>query len=88
MNDAQLDTGIRIDRFNRLGKALKAIDAGDEDVLHPTGLPFSEHAQPEFGALVFRQPPRFERTALEAFTSLSKRSRPNGRNATSVLSVR
>jgi hypothetical protein len=42
---------LREDRVNSFGKALQAIDYGDENVLRTAGLQLVDDAQPELGTL-------------------------------------
>jgi hypothetical protein len=56
VNQAQLDLGIWEDGLDGFWKALKAIDAGDEDVLDSTVPQFGHNLQPELGALVLGGP--------------------------------
>ena len=51
MDDAGLNDGLWENGINSLGKALQAVDHGDEDVLGASGLQLVYDAQPEFGAL-------------------------------------
>src|SRR5690606_32148527 len=56
VDDTELDLGVGVDRVDRLGEALQAIHAGDQDVLHAPVLQLRQHIEPELRAFVFRQP--------------------------------
>lgn len=43
-------------RPDRLGKALEAIDGGDQDVIDAAGLEIVRHPEPELGALRLLDP--------------------------------
>jgi hypothetical protein len=51
VNDAQLDLRLRVDRLERLGKTLEAVDAGDQDVFDAAVLELGQYAKPELRAL-------------------------------------
>ena len=56
VNDAGLHDRLRENRIDGFGKALEAIDDGDENVLRATVLDLVHHAQPELGALGLLDP--------------------------------
>ena len=56
MNDAGLHRCLGEDRDDRLGKALQAVDDGDQHVLDAAIFQLVHHAQPEFGAFVLLEP--------------------------------
>ncbi len=56
VHDTQLGTCLRKHRFNRLGKALEAIHASDEDVLYALVFQLCDDLQPELGAFGLRHP--------------------------------
>lgn len=56
MNDSQLNGGVGIDGFNGLRKALQAIDAGNEDVLHTPVFKFRDDLLPELGTFRLGNP--------------------------------
>jgi len=51
MHDAQLNLGLREHGVDGFRKTLEPIDAGNEDILHPTVLEFGDHLQPELRPL-------------------------------------
>ena len=50
-HDAGLDDGCRVNRADRLGEALEAVDHGDENVVDAARLEFVDGLEPELGAL-------------------------------------
>lgn len=51
MQDAGLDLGLWIDRFDGLGEAAQAIDDSDEHVINAAIFELVKHLKLEFGAL-------------------------------------
>src|SRR5215210_7089407 len=51
VDDAGLHPGLREGRLDRLGEALEAVDAADQDVLDAAAAEVVEHGQPELRAL-------------------------------------
>jgi hypothetical protein len=54
VHDAGLHSGLRVDRTDRVGQPLQAVDHGDQDVLTAARPEFIEHLEPElrpFGLL-------------------------------------
>jgi len=56
VHHAELYLCLRVDGLYRLGEALQAIYAGDEDVLHSAVLQFGDDLHPELRALGFSGP--------------------------------
>jgi hypothetical protein len=56
MHNASLDHGLRKHSIDRLGKALQAIDDGDQNVTNATVLQLVHDAQPELGAFGLLDP--------------------------------
>ena len=56
MDGAQLYLRSWKDRFDRFGKALQSVHAGDQRVLDSTVLQFSDDAQPELHSFILRRP--------------------------------
>ena len=54
MNDAQLHFRLRVEGFDGFGKALEAIDTGNQDVLDTTIEQIGEYVEPVAGAFRFR----------------------------------
>ena len=48
MHQAELDMGMREDRCNGIRKALEAVHADNEFIVHSTVLEFRDHLEPEF----------------------------------------
>jgi hypothetical protein len=55
-HDADLHLRVGIDDADRLGKALQAIDGGQQNVLDTPISELSQHAQPELRALALADP--------------------------------
>jgi hypothetical protein len=51
VHDAKLNPGLGVRRVNRVGKALEAVNAGDENILHTPILQLGEHVEPELGTV-------------------------------------
>src|SRR5512144_2257955 len=56
MDDAGLHLGLRKYRRDRFGKALQAVDNGDQDVLDAAAFQLVHHPEPELGALRLLDP--------------------------------
>src|ERR1700756_1795228 len=56
VHDAGLHHGLRIDRGDRLGKALEPIDHRDQDIVDATRLQVVDDLEPEFGAFGLLNP--------------------------------
>ena len=56
MNNAQLHLGMGKDCLDGFWKTAETIDAGDNAILDPPALEFSEYRQPELGAFGFGNP--------------------------------
>ena len=56
MGTTQLPRRLREHGFNRLRKALEAVHAGNEDILHAAVLEFGDDLQPELGPLGLGHP--------------------------------
>src|SRR5580704_5431617 len=56
VHDAGLHDRLRINRGDRLGKALESIHHGDQDVVDTARLELVDHLEPEFGAFALFDP--------------------------------
>ena len=56
MDNARLHCRSGEDGLDRLGEALKAVDAADQDVLHAAVLQIAQHLHPELRALGLLEP--------------------------------
>ena len=56
MDDAVLNFCFRKYGFNRIGKSVQVVNAGNENVLNTPVSQAVEHCSPELGALVFTYP--------------------------------
>ena len=56
VHQAELDIGMRKDRCDGIRKALEAVHADNEDVVHSTVLEFRDHLEPELGTFGLGDP--------------------------------
>lgn len=56
MHDAKLYLGLWESRSNRIRKALKTIDTGNQNISYATILKLGENVEPELGAFIFGDP--------------------------------
>lgn len=55
VDDAVLDFGVGVDRFDGFGEAFEAVHAGDQDIFDASVVEVSEHAQPMMSAFLVRE---------------------------------